>query len=105
MTVLMSIELLSGVTDDGTRHAVAASAPTAQLLAGDRVHLDAGGGELHVGRLVALVPHDDSRRERDDVVAVVPLIALGLEGIAARRNDAKPLETERVCHLVDERPV
>src|SRR4051794_10699672 len=105
MTVLMSVRLLSGVADDGTRHAVAASAPTAQLLAGDRVHLDAGGGELHVGRLVALVPDDDSGRKRDDVVAVVPLIALGLERVAACGDDTKALEAERVCHLVDERPV
>ena len=63
---------------------MAAAAAPAELLAGDREHLDAGLGELRVGRLVALVRDDDARLERDDVVAVVPLVALGLELVAAR---------------------
>ena len=61
---------------------MAAAAATPELLAGDRQHLDAGLRELRVRRLVALVGDDDTRLERDDVVAVVPLVALGLELVA-----------------------
>src|SRR6185312_13233401 len=67
-------ELLSGITGDRTGHAVAAAATAAKLLARDRVHLDAGLGELRVGRLVALVGDDGPGPQRDDVVAVVPLV-------------------------------
>ena len=76
--------LSSGVTDDRAGHAVAAAAAAAELLPGDGEHLDAGLGELRVRRLVALVRDDDAGLERDDVVAVVPLVALRLELVARR---------------------
>src|SRR4051794_36823596 len=88
-TVLMSV--LSGVADDGAGHAVAATTAATELLAGDRVDLDPGLGELLVGGLVALVGDDHAGRERDDVVAVVPLVALGLELVAARGDDLELL--------------
>ena len=82
---------------------MAAAAPAAELLAGDREHLDAGLGELGVGGLVALVGDDRPRRQRDDVVAVVPLVALGLELVAAGRDQRQVRQPERVLELVDER--
>jgi hypothetical protein len=47
------------------------------------VDLDAGLLQLEIGGLVALVGDDDARAERDDVIAVVPLVALRLELVAA----------------------
>ena len=41
--------------------------------------------------------------ERDDVVAVVPLVALGLELVAAGRDELQVRDPERVPHLVEER--
>ena len=66
-------------------------------------HLDAGLRELGVGGLVALVGDDDAGLERDDVVAVVPLVALGLELVAAGRDEREVLDPERVLDLVEER--
>src|SRR3954469_12611134 len=102
MTVLIAL-LLSGVATDWTGHTVAAAAPLAELLPGDREHLDAGLRQLRVRRLVALVGDHDPRRERDDVVAVVPLVALGLELVAARGDELQVRDPERVLDLVDER--
>ena len=51
-------------------------------------HLDAGLAQRGVGAGVALVADDDAGLERDDVVAVVPLLALGLEGVTAGLDDA-----------------
>src|SRR6266404_407007 len=101
MTVL--ILLLSGITGDGASHAVAATAATTELLAGDRVNLDSGCGQPRIGRLVSLVRDDDAGRERHEVVAVVPLVALGLELVATCRHGVQLLEAERVRDLVDER--
>src|SRR3954452_13995205 len=101
MTVLIG-SLLSGVATDWTGHAMASAAPLAELLAGDRVHLDAGLLELEVRRLVALVGDDDAGREGDDVVAVVPLVALGLELVAAGRDELQVGEPECALDLVDE---
>src|SRR4051794_39742474 len=77
----------SGVADDRTGHAVAAAPPAAELLARDRKDLDAGLGEARVRRLVPLVADDDAGGHGNDVVAVVPLLALGLEGVAAGRHE------------------
>src|SRR5215831_3677228 len=102
MTVLIPL-LLSGFADDRAGHAVAAAAAAAQLRAGDRAHLDPGLREPQVGRLVALVRDDHAGRERDDVVAVVPLRTLGLELVARRLHDPELLQAERVLHFLEER--
>ena len=49
---------------------MAAAAPAAELLAGDREHLDAGLGELGVGGLVALV--GDDRRRATSATTLLP---------------------------------
>src|SRR5215467_1310921 len=104
MTVLIWA-FLSCVADDRTGHAMAAAAAAAELLAGDRVDLDSGLRQLLVRRLVALVGDDHAGRERDDVVAVVPLVALGLELVPAGRHELQLAQPERVLHLLDEGPL
>src|SRR3954465_13726740 len=101
MTVLIRA-LLSRVADDRTGHAVAAAPAAPELLPGDGADVDARLGELRVGGLVALVGDDDAGAERDDVVAVVPLVALRLELVAAGRDDGEVGDPERVPHLVQE---
>src|SRR6478672_5000437 len=91
------------VADDRARHAMAAAAAAAELEPGDRVHLDSGLAELEVGRLVALVGDDDPGRQGDDVVAVVPLVALGLELVAAGRHDGEVRQAQLPPDLVEER--
>src|SRR5689334_24919462 len=61
---------------DRAGHAVASAASASQLEACDRKHLDAGRGKRLVRPDVALISDDDAGLERDDVVAVVPLLAL-----------------------------
>ena len=56
-----------------------------------------------VGVLVALVGDDDAGLEGDDVVAVIPLLALGLPLVAAGRDDPEVLEVERVLDGAEER--
>src|SRR4029077_12456946 len=102
IAVLMRWLLSSRLANDWTRHAVAAAASATELLPGDGEHLDARLGELRVGRFVPLVPNDDAGLDRDDVVAVVPLVSLGLELVAAGRDDLHVGDPERVPHLVEE---
>ena len=63
-----------------------AAAAAAELEALDRDDLDARLAQRGVGAGVALVGDDDAGLEGDDVVAVVPLLALGLEVVAAGRR-------------------
>ena len=62
----------------GAAHAPrpAAARPSSMPAIGD--DLDAGLAQLGVGVDVALVRDDDTRRDREHVVAVVPLLPLGL---------------------------
>jgi hypothetical protein len=53
------------------------------------VHLDPGTGELRVGGFIALVGDDHAGREGDNVVAIVPLVPLGLELVAAGGDDGE----------------
>ena len=62
-----------------------------------------GLAQQRVGVLVALVGDDDAGLEGDDVVAVVPLLALGLPAVAAGADDAQLLEPERVRDGAEER--
>src|SRR3954452_9252070 len=97
--------LLSRVACYWTSHAMAPAASAAELLAGDRQHLDPGLRKPGVRRFVPLVGDDDTGRECDDVVAVVPLRALGLELIARRRNRLQRVDPERLGDRVEERPL
>src|SRR5262245_45313187 len=95
--------LLSGVTDDRAGHAVTAAAAPAELGARDRADLDAGLLHPADRRLVALVGDDDAGAERDDVVAVVPLLPLGLELVARGGDDLQVADPELLPDDVQER--
>src|SRR4029453_7494231 len=73
---------LERVTDQRAGHAVPTAAALAQLETLDGDDLDAGLAHLGDRVGVALVGDDHAGLERDDVVAVVPLLALLLVGIA-----------------------
>src|SRR4051812_27210834 len=92
----------SGVALERTRHAVAAAAALAELEAFDRDDLDALLAQGGVAAGVALVGHDDAGLEGHHVVAVIPLLALGLEGVAAGLDHAHLVDVERRAHGVDE---
>ena len=81
---------------------MAAAAAAAEFRAAHRDHLDPGLAQQRVGVRVAIVGHDHAGLERDDVVAVVPLLALGLPGVAAGLDDAQLLQAERLLDHVEE---
>src|SRR6476619_5896900 len=68
-------------------HAVPAAATLAELEALDLDHLDPRLAHLRDGEGVALIGHDDTGLERDDVVAVVPLLPLLLRLVATGGHD------------------
>ena len=84
---------------------MASAAAAAELLAGDRMQLDTRVCELLVGRLVALVTDDLAGCQRDDVIAVVPLVTLGLELITTGGHDFQVGDPKLITHLVEERPL
>ncbi len=83
-------------------HAVTAAAPLAQLEALDRDDLDTGCPHLVDREGVALVGHDDTGLDCDDVVAVVPLLALLLVGVATGLDDLHLVHTHGVGDRVKE---
>src|SRR5690242_1973270 len=90
---LYAIEMLpcgseGRVSFQRTGHAVAAAAALAEFEPTDGDHLDPRLAQGGVRTGVALVGDDDPGFERDDVVPVVPLLALGLEGVPAGLDDA-----------------
>src|SRR5262252_6824857 len=94
-----------GVALDRAGHAVAAAAALAELEALDRDDLDAGLAQRGVGARVALVGDDHPGFEGDHVVAVVPLLALGLERVAAGLDDPHLGHTQRLAHQLGQRPL
>jgi len=76
--------LLAIVLSFGTRWTMLGFKPYEWLVQ----RLIPGFAQLRVGVRVAVVADDDAGRQRDDVVAVVPLLALGLPGVAAGFDDA-----------------
>ena len=90
------------VAQDRAGHAARAAASPAELGPGDGDDLDALLAERGVGVDVALVGDDDAGREGQDVVAVVPLLALGLEAVAAGRHDAQRGDAERLARGLEQ---
>ena len=80
---------------DRAGHAAGAAATATELEAGDRDHLDPLAAQPRVGVDVALVGDDDARRDGEDVVAVVPLLALGLVAVAAGLEQPQRRDVER----------
>src|SRR6185436_12945785 len=81
-----------------------AAASATELRPAHRDHLDPGLAQQGVGVCVPVVPDHDTGRERHDVVAVVPLLALGLPDIAAGFDDTKGLQTQYFLDHVEEVP-
>ena len=73
-----------------------AAASLAELEALDLDDLDAGLAHLRDRERVALVGDDHAGLEGDDVVSVVPLLALLLVGVAAGLDDVQLRDAERV---------
>src|SRR5215831_14575470 len=88
---------------DRAGHAVATATALAQLEPLDRDHLDAGLAQRGVGAGVALVGDDHAGLERDHVVAVVPLLALGLEVVPAGLDDPHLGHAQRLGHQLGQR--
>ncbi len=84
-------------------HAVRATATASELEAFDGDDFDAGLAQRGVGAGVALVGDDDAGLEGNDVVAVVPLLALGFELVAAGRDDPHLADAEGLGHGLDQR--
>src|SRR5215475_9163167 len=87
-----------GVALDRAGHAVTAAAALAKLEALDRDDLDPGLAQRGVGAGVALVRDHHAGLERDHVVAVVPLLPLGLERVPAGLDDAHLAYAQRLAH-------
>src|SRR5574337_1409743 len=85
---LMCSPSVGRVARDRAGHAMPAAAAAAELAAAHRDHLDPGLAQQRVGVGVAVVGDDHAGLERDHVVAVVPLFALRLPGVAAGLDDA-----------------
>src|SRR5215213_2290030 len=81
-------ELEGWIALDWASHAVRAPSAAAQFEAFDCDHLNARFAQLRVRVGVALVGNNDAGLDRDEVVAVVPLLPLGLVFVAAGRDHA-----------------
>ena len=92
----MASHLLHRVAQQRAGHAVPAAPALAQLEAGDLDDLDACLSHLGDRVGVALVGDDDTGLEGDDVVAVVPLLALLLVLVTAGFDDGQLVDAERV---------
>ena len=79
-----------------------AAAPATELGAANRDHVHSRVAQQRVGVRVPVVGDDHARLQRDDVVAVVPLLALRLPGIAAGLDDAQRLQAEGAPDDVEE---
>src|SRR5215469_18632654 len=88
-----------------TGHTVRAAASPAELGSLDRDYLDAGLAQGGVGPGVALVADDHAGLEGHHVVAVVPLLALGLEGVSACFDHAHVGHAEGLAYLLGQRPM
>ena len=74
--------VVDGVPDERTGHAVTAATAPAEFGADDGNDLDAGFAEQRVGGGVAVVRDHYAGFDGDQVVAAVPLLALGVVDVA-----------------------
>ena len=85
-----------GVPADGAAHAAGSAAAASELVADQRHDLDAVVGEQAVGVGVALVAEDDAGCDREVVVGVVPLLALGRPHVLRRPQHADVVALEHL---------
>src|SRR3954454_9859893 len=81
---------------DRAAHAARAPAAGAQLGAGDPDHVDAGVLQPGVCLVVPLVGDGHPRRQRQGVVAVVPLLALGGDRVEAGVDLVQGVDAHRL---------
>ena len=98
------VSVIDGVPDERTGHAVAAAAAAAELGADDGNDLDAGFAEQGVGGGVAVVRDHNTRFDRDQVVAAVPLLALGVVDVPAGVDGPQLAQSEGGPNDLEERP-
>src|SRR3954447_24428091 len=91
------------VAGDRTRHAAWSASTAAQLAAGDAYDVDAGVLELCVGLDIALVGDGQPGRDRQRVVAVIPLLAFGRHRVETGVDDAQRVDAHRLCCGDEER--
>src|SRR5690606_10672852 len=94
--------VIDRVADDRAGHAVAAATAAPQFAGADGDDLDAGLAQQGIGVGVAVVADDHARLQADHVVAVIPLLALGLVGIATGFHHAQLLEAQAFGDHIDE---
>src|SRR6185295_10884334 len=82
------------IARDGTRHAVTATAASAEFRSTYRNDLDASLAQQRIGVGVAVVRNHHTGRQGNDIIAVVPLLPLCLPGIATSLDDSKLFEAE-----------
>lgn len=83
---------------------MAAAPAAAQLAAGQGDHLDAGLAQPGVGVDIAVIGHHHPGRDAQQVVDVVPLLALGLVGVAAGGQAADFRQAHGLRQHVDQGP-
>ncbi|EGE57167.1 hypothetical protein RHECNPAF_470050 [Rhizobium etli CNPAF512] len=96
---------VSRVAPDGACHAMAATTAAAEFGAANGDDLDPRLAQKRIRVGVAVVGDDDAGLERDDIVAIVPLFALGLVGIAAGFDGAQLRQVERLGDDIEHRPI
>src|SRR5664280_1733431 len=81
---------------DRAGHASRAAPAAAEFATGDAHDLDSGLLQPGVGLHVALVRDGQARPDREGVVAVVPLLALGGHGVQPGVDHPEPVDLHRV---------
>ena len=80
---------------------MAAATTAPEFGTGNGDDLDPRSAQQGIGIDVAVVSDDDARLEGDHVVAVVPLLALGLIRVPAGGNDPQAIEPESILHYCE----
>src|SRR5215475_2102876 len=84
---------------------MATATAAAELGAPDGDDLDPRLAQKRVGVGVAVIADDHAGLDGDDIVAVVPLLALRLPGIAAGPDDSEMLQAERLLDDLEHAPL
>jgi gamma-glutamyl-gamma-aminobutyrate hydrolase PuuD len=82
-----------------------ATTAAAELGSAHRDDFDAGLAQQCVCVGVTVIGHNYARLERDDVVAIIPLLALGLPRVSPGLNDLQRVESQRVLYHLQQRRV
>src|SRR5262249_59846110 len=97
MLIFRAQRSVGWLSPDRAGHAVTAAAAAAEFAATDRDHLDPLLPEEGVGVDVAVIGDDHPRLDGHDVVAVIPLLPLGLVVVAAGADDAQFVQPQSVA--------